>query len=121
MYYHIRFASVIFGLTYSYAFRSKWLTLIFVDCNRFFKGEINEVRIEWTLIGRFPPGGIFHVQRNFLLFKDQVTKSGRQNTKIIVQQGKFRTMENGVKLQLACKILAYVQKQDISWYHANCC
>ena len=25
---------------------SKWLTQIFVDCNRFDKGEINEVRIE---------------------------------------------------------------------------
>ena len=28
---------------------TKWLTQIFVDCNRFDKGEINEVRIEWTL------------------------------------------------------------------------
>ena len=28
---------------------SKWLIPIFVDCNRFDKGEINEVRIEWTL------------------------------------------------------------------------
>ena len=28
---------------------SKWLNRIFVDCNRFNKGEINEVRIEWTL------------------------------------------------------------------------
>ena len=26
-----------------------WLTQIFVDCNRFNKGEINEVGIEWTL------------------------------------------------------------------------
>ena len=28
---------------------TKWLTQIFVDCNRFNKGKINEVRIEWTL------------------------------------------------------------------------
>ena len=28
---------------------SEWLTQIFVDCNRFDKGEINEVRVEWTL------------------------------------------------------------------------
>ena len=28
---------------------TKWLTQIFVDCNRFNKGEINEVRIEWIL------------------------------------------------------------------------
>ena len=28
---------------------TKWLTQIFVNCNRFNKGEINEVRIEWTL------------------------------------------------------------------------
>ena len=28
---------------------TKWLTQIFVDCNRFNKGEINEVRIEWTV------------------------------------------------------------------------
>ena len=28
---------------------TKWLTQISVDCNRFNKGEINEVRIEWTL------------------------------------------------------------------------
>ena len=30
---------------------SKWSTQIFVDCNRFDKGdhEINEARIEWTL------------------------------------------------------------------------
>ena len=27
----------------------KWLTKIFVDCSRFNKGEINEIRIEWTL------------------------------------------------------------------------
>ena len=26
---------------------TKWLTQIFVDCNRFNKGEINHVRIEW--------------------------------------------------------------------------
>ena len=26
----------------------KWLTQIFVDCNRFNKGEIDQVRIEWT-------------------------------------------------------------------------
>ena len=39
-----------FGLTYSKTFAlSKWLTQIFVDCNRFDKGEINEVRTEWTL------------------------------------------------------------------------
>ena len=30
----------------------KWLTRIFVDCNRFNKGEINEVRIGWTLKNR---------------------------------------------------------------------
>ena len=29
--------------------QTKWFTHIFVDCNRFNKGEINEVRIEWTL------------------------------------------------------------------------
>ena len=28
---------------------AKWLTQIFVDCNRFNKGELYEVRIEWTL------------------------------------------------------------------------
>ena len=28
---------------------TKWLTQIFVDCNRFNKGLINDVRIEWTL------------------------------------------------------------------------
>ena len=28
---------------------TEWLTHIFVDCNRFNKGEMNEVRIEWTL------------------------------------------------------------------------
>ena len=28
---------------------SQWLTQIFVDCNRFDKGEINELHIEWTL------------------------------------------------------------------------
>ena len=28
---------------------SKWLTQIFVNCNRFNNGEINEVCIEWTL------------------------------------------------------------------------
>ena len=27
---------------------TKWLTEIFVGFNRFNKGEINEVRIEWT-------------------------------------------------------------------------
>ena len=29
---------------------TKWLTQIFVDCDRFNKGEIYEVCIEWTLI-----------------------------------------------------------------------
>ena len=28
---------------------SKWLTQIFLDCNIFSKGEINEVRIAWIL------------------------------------------------------------------------
>ena len=28
---------------------TKWLTQIFVDCNRFNKGEMNEEGIEWTL------------------------------------------------------------------------
>ena len=28
---------------------TKWLTKIFVDCNRFNKGEINKVRIDLTL------------------------------------------------------------------------
>ena len=28
---------------------TKWLTQILVDCKRFNKGEIIEVRIEWTL------------------------------------------------------------------------
>ena len=28
---------------------AKWLTQIFVDCNRITKGKINEVRIERTL------------------------------------------------------------------------
>ena len=28
---------------------TKWLTQIFVDCNRFNKGEVNEVRTEWPL------------------------------------------------------------------------
>ena len=41
------------GFTYSQAFTlTKWLTQIFVDYNRFDKGEINEVRIEWALIKR---------------------------------------------------------------------
>ena len=36
--------------TYSYAFAlTKWLTQIFVDFNRFNKGETNQVGIEWTL------------------------------------------------------------------------
>ena len=30
---------------------TKWLTQIFAGYNRFNKGEINEVRIEWTLTG----------------------------------------------------------------------
>ena len=42
-------ASVMFGFTYSYGFCSKWLTPVFVDCNRFNKSEINEVHSEWTL------------------------------------------------------------------------
>ena len=33
-----------------------WLTQVFVDCNRFNKGEINEARIEWTL-NPIPHGG----------------------------------------------------------------
>ena len=28
---------------------TKWLTQIFVNCNRFNQGEIYDVRIEWTL------------------------------------------------------------------------
>ena len=36
------------GFAYSYAFCSKSLNQIFVDCNRFDKGEINEVFIDWT-------------------------------------------------------------------------
>ena len=37
-----------FGFTSSYAFCfTKRLTQIFVDCSRFNKGEINEVRIEY--------------------------------------------------------------------------
>ena len=35
------------GFTYSYAFAlTEWLTQISVDCNKFNKGEINEVRTE---------------------------------------------------------------------------
>ena len=41
--------SVMSGFTYYYAFCSKWLTQIFVVCNIFNKGEINEVRIKCTL------------------------------------------------------------------------
>ena len=33
-----------YGFTYPYAFaRTKWFTKIFVDCNRFNKGELNKV------------------------------------------------------------------------------
>ena len=35
--------------TYSHAFCSKWLTQTSVDCNKFDKGDSNEVHIEWTL------------------------------------------------------------------------
>ena len=39
-----------FGLTYSYTFCSiQMVDSTLADCNRFDKGEINEVRIEWTL------------------------------------------------------------------------
>ena len=44
--------------TYSYSFCSnyKWLTQIFVDCNRFNKGEINEVLIECDQLNPILPG-----------------------------------------------------------------
>ena len=43
----------------------------------------------------FPLGGIFHAERHFLLFKDQLAESGRQKTKEnIIPRGKFRLVEN---------------------------
>ena len=30
---------------------TKWLTQIFIDCSRFNKGEINDVRVKWTFKG----------------------------------------------------------------------
>ena len=48
--------------------------------------------------GHFPLGGIFRAERHFLLFKDQLAESGRQNTKEnIIPHGKFRPVENGPK------------------------
>ena len=44
--------------------------------------------------GHFPLGGIFRAERHFLLFKDQLAESGRQNTKENILRGKFRLVEN---------------------------
>ena len=45
--------------------------------------------------GHFPPGGIFHVERHFLLFKDQLAESMRQKIKEnIIPRGKFHLVEN---------------------------
>ena len=41
---------------------------------------------------------IFRVERQFLLFKDQLVESGRQKTKEnMIPRGKFRLVENGLK------------------------
>ena len=49
----------------------------------------------------FPQGGIFRAERHFLLFKDQLAESGRQNTKEnIIPHGKFRLVEIGRKQNL---------------------
>ena len=49
--------------------------------------------------GYFPLGGIFRAERHFLLFKDQLAKSGRQKTKEnITLRGKFRLVENDPQL-----------------------
>ena len=45
--------------------------------------------------GRFPLGGIFRVERHFLLFKDQLAESGCQKTKEnIIPRGKLLLVEN---------------------------
>ena len=41
--------SCLFSLILTPFVLTKWLTQIFVDCNRFNKDEINEERIEWNL------------------------------------------------------------------------
>ena len=46
-------------------------------------------------LGHFPLGGIFRAERHFVLLKDQLAESGRQNTKEnIIPRGKFRPVEN---------------------------
>ena len=46
--------------------------------------------------GRFPLGGIFRAEGNFLFFKDQPAESRRQKTnEIIISLGKSRLEENG--------------------------
>ena len=45
--------------------------------------------------GHFTLGRIFRAERHFLLFKDQLVKSGRQKTKEnIIPHGKFHLVEN---------------------------
>ena len=52
----------------------------------------------WTaafLKDRFPVGGMFRAERNFLLFEDQLADSKLQRTKeIIVPRRKFHRVEN---------------------------
>ena len=53
--------------------------------------------------GHFPPGGIFRVERHFLLFKDQLAETGRQKTEEnIIPRRKFRLVEKSPKAWQTC-------------------
>ena len=47
--------------------------------------------------GYFPLGGIFRMERHFLLFKDQLAEGGLQKTEEnIIPRGKFRLVETAL-------------------------
>ena len=63
--------------------------------------EIFNFFVSDHLKGHFPLGGIFRAERHFLLFKDKLAESGRQKKKEnIIPRGKFRLVENGLKLPI---------------------
>ena len=47
--------------------------------------------------GYFPLGGIFHMERHFLLFKDKLEEGGLQKTEEnIILRGKFHLVETAL-------------------------
>ena len=63
--------------------RSIGLFILTIDSQ--YNQVLSEIVATWDLSkDHFPLGGIFHAERHFLLFKDQLAKSGRQKTKEII-------------------------------------